>query len=151
MAGRHYEEFRVGDVFETGEATLSEGEIIEFARRYDPQSFHVDAEAAAKGPFGGLIASGFQTLALTFRLLVDTGIIDDTSQGGSGGDELRWTRPVRPGDTLRVRAEVIETRPSSRGGRGTVRLAYTTFNQRGEVVMTITLNHLVACRMTDAG
>lgn len=146
MTGRYFEDFRVGDVIETEGATLTDSLIMDFAQRFDPQPFHIDAVAAAEGPFGGLIASGFHTLALSFRLVRDTGIITGTSLGGSGGDELRWLRPVRPGDTLRVRVEVKETIPSRRGDRGTVRLGYTTLNQRGEEVMTITLNHIVAGR-----
>ena len=146
MAGRYFEDFHVGDVIETEGATVTDSQIMDFAQRFDPQPFHMDAVAAAEGPFGGLIASGFHTLSLTFRLFRDTGAITGTSLGGSGGDELRWLRPVRPGDTLRVRVEVKEAIPSRCGDRGTVRLAYTTLNQRGEEVMTITLNHLVAAR-----
>ncbi|MBP2310917.1 MaoC family dehydratase [Azospirillum soli] len=146
MAGRYFEDFHVGDVIETEGATVTDSQIMDFAQRFDPQPFHINAVAAAEGPFGGLIASGFHTLSLTFRLFRDTGAITGTSLGGSGGDELRWLRPVRPGDTLRVRVEVKETMPSRRGDRGTVRLAYTTLNQHGEEVMTITLNHLVAAR-----
>ena len=146
MAGRYFEDFHVGDVIETEGATVTDSQIMDFAQRFDPQPFHIDAVAAAEGPFGGLIASGFHTLSLTFRLFRDTGVITGTSLGGSGGDELRWPRPVRPGDTLRVRVEVKETIPSRRGDRGTVRLAYTTLNQHGEEVMTITLNHIVAAR-----
>lgn len=144
--GRSFEEFRPGDVIETEGCTLTESQIIDFAMRFDPQPFHIDAVAAAEGPFAGLIASGFHTLSLSFRLLRDTGVITGTSVGGSGGDELRWWKPVRPGDTLRVRAEVLECTPSRRGDRGTVRLRYETLNQHGEVVMSIILNHLIACR-----
>lgn len=150
MPGRYFEEFRVGDVIETEGATLTDSMIMDFAQRYDPQPFHMDAVAAAEGPFGGIIASGFQTLALTFRLFRDTGAITGTSLGGSGADELRWLRPVRPGDTLRVRVEVRETTPSRRGDRGTVRLFYTALNQRGEEVMTVTMNHLIAARTLPA-
>ncbi|AWK89054.1 MaoC family dehydratase [Azospirillum thermophilum] len=150
MPGRYFEEFRVGDVIETEGATLTESMIMDFAQRYDPQPFHMDAVAAAEGPFGGIIASGFQTLALTFRLFRDTGAITGTSLGGSGADELRWLRPVRPGDTLRVRVEVREATPSRRGDRGTVRLFYTALNQRGEEVMTVTMNHLIAARTPPA-
>ncbi|WP_448203023.1 MaoC family dehydratase [Azospirillum sp. sgz302134] len=146
MAGRCFEDFHVGDVIETEGATVTDSQIMDFAQRFDPQPFHIDAVAAAEGPFGGLIASGFHTLSLTFRLFRDTGAITGTSLGGSGGDELRWLRPVRPGDTLRVRVEVLEAIPSRRGDRGTVRLGYTTLNQHGEAVMTITLNHIVASR-----
>lgn len=144
--GRSFEDFRPGDVIETEGITVTESQIIDFAHRFDPQPFHIDAVAAADGPFAGLIASGFHTLALSFRLLRDTGVITGTSVGGSGGDELRWLRPVRPGDTLRVRVEVLECTPSRRGGRGTVRMLYNTLNQHGETVMTVILNHLIAAR-----
>lgn len=146
MAGRWFEEFQVGDVIETEGATLTDSMIMDFAQRFDPQPFHMDVVAAAAGPFQGLIASGFHTLSLTFRLLRDTGIITGTGLGGSGMDDVRWLIPVRPGDTLRVRVEVVEARASRRGDRGTVRLAYATMNQRGETVMTCVMNHIVATR-----
>ncbi|MBP2298933.1 MaoC family dehydratase [Azospirillum picis] len=146
MHGRYFEDFHIGDVIQSEGATLTESQILDFALRFDPQPFHLDAVAAADGPFQGLIASGFHTLSLTFRLLRDTGVITGTSLGGSGLDDLRWLKPVRPGDTIRVRAEVAETKPSRRGDRGTVRLAYTTLNQRGEPVMTCTMNHILATR-----
>lgn len=146
MAGRYFEDFQVGDVILSEGATLTDSQIMDFAQRFDPQPFHIDAVAAADGPFQGLIASGFHTLSLTFRLLRDTGIITGTSLGGSGMDELRWLLPVRPGDTIRVRVEVAETKPSRRGDRGTVRLAYATLNQRGETVMTCFMTHIVAMR-----
>lgn len=146
MAGRYFEDFQVGDVILSEGATLTDSQIMDFAQRFDPQPFHIDAVAAADGPFQGLIASGFHTLSLSFRLLRDTGIITGTSLGGSGMDELRWLLPVRPGDTIRVRAEVAETKPSRRGDRGTVRLAYATLNQRGETVMTCFMTHIVAMR-----
>lgn len=146
MRGLYFEDFNPGDVFETEGATLTQAQIIDFALTYDPQPFHIDVAAAETGPFGGLIASGFQTAALTFRLLRDTGIITGTGLGGSGVDELRWLAPVRPGDTLRARVQVIDKRLSGRGGRGTVRMAYATLNQRGETVMTATFMHLVAAR-----
>lgn len=146
MAGRWFEDFQIGDVIETEGATLTDSMIMDFAQRFDPQPFHIDVVAAAAGPFQGLIASGFHTLSLTFRLLRDTGIITGTGLGGSGMDELRWLMPVRPGDTIRVRVEVVETKASRRGDRGTVRLSYATLNQRGETVMTCVMSHIVATR-----
>ncbi|CAO3434337.1 MaoC family dehydratase [Azospirillum doebereinerae] len=146
MTGRYFEDFRIGDVIESEGATLTDSQIMDFAQRFDPQPFHMDVVAAADGPFQGLIASGFHTLSLTFRLLRDTGVITGTSLGGSGMDELRWLAPVRPGDTLYVRAEVAETKASRRGDRGTVRLAYATRNQRGETVMTCVMSHIIATR-----
>lgn len=146
MAGRWFEEFAVGDVIETRGVTVTEAQIIDFALTYDPQAFHIDTHAAGEGPFGGLIASGFQTLGLTFRLLLATGVLDGTSLGSGAMDEVRWLRPVRPGDTLRVRVEVVELRPSRRGGRGVVRCAYTTSNQHGEPVLTCAIDQIVATR-----
>jgi acyl dehydratase len=150
MKSMFFEDFRVGDQFTTAGITLTEAQIIDFALMYDPQPFHVDTVAAARGPYGGLIASGFQTLAITFRLLRDTGIIHDSSLGGGGGDKLRWLRPVRPGDTLRVMVEVAETSPSrSKDDRGRVRLQYNTYNQRDEPVLSVLLDHIVARRSPE--
>ena len=137
MHTRWFKEFAVGDRFETRGATLTESQIVDFALTYDPQAMHVDATAAEAGPFGGLIASGFQTLALSFRLFYDLGLIARSNIVGPGMDEVRWTAPVRPGDTIRVVAEVIEARESrSRPDRGTVRFLLTVRNQRDEVAMT---------------
>ncbi|WP_431854205.1 MaoC family dehydratase [Azospirillum sp.] len=146
MAGRWFEEFSVGDVIETRGVTVTESQIIDFALMFDPQAFHIDGVAASEGPFGGLIASGFQTLGLTFRLLLATGVLDGTSLGSGAMDEVRWLRPVRPGDTLRVRVDVVDKRPSRRGDRGIVRCAYTTSNQRGEPVLTCAIDQIIAAR-----
>jgi len=143
----YFEDFTVGRVFRSPGCTLTEAEIVSFALTYDPQPFHIDMEAARETPYGGLIASGFQTLALGFRLFYQTGAIAACSLGGSGVDELRWTAPVRPGDTLRVEVEVIEQRPSqSRPGRGRVRMAYRMQNQRGEGVANWIADHILAKR-----
>ena len=147
MTERFFEDFNVGDRFESRGATLSEAQILDFAQLYDPQPFHIDRPAAEVGPYGGIIASGFQTLALTFRLFYDTGVIKYSGMGSPGFDKLRWLRPVRPGDTLRVRAEVLETRPSaSKTDRGYMQIAYETRNQNDEVVMTCTASHICARR-----
>lgn len=147
MRGRHFEDHAVGDAFETAGVTVTESMIIGFALAYDTQPFHVDAVAAAEGPFGGLIASGWQTLALTFRLFRDTGVFDGTGLGGTGASELRWLRPVRPGDTLRARVEVVEVRPSrTQADRGYVTYRYDTRNQRGEHVLTMTVTSILARR-----
>ncbi|HYG85740.1 MAG TPA: MaoC family dehydratase [Azospirillum sp.] len=146
MAGRWFEEFKVGDVIETRGVTVTESQIIDFALTFDPQAFHIDVQASGEGPFGGLIASGFHTLSLTFRLLLATGVLDGTSLGSGAMDEVRWLKPVRPGDTLRVRVEVTEVRPSRRGDRGIVRCAYTTLNQHGEAVMTCAIDQIIATR-----
>ena len=136
-----------GDRFESRGMTLTEADIITFARAWDPQPFHIDAEAARESPFGGLIASGFQTLAAAFRVLYQTGFLVDASLGGPGIDELRWTAPVRPGDTLSTIATVKEVTPSrSKPDRGVLRLGVEARNQRGETVMTCTFIILVKRR-----
>ena len=136
-----------GDRFESRGMTLTEADIIAFARAWDPQPFHIDAEAARTSPFGGLIASGFQTLAAAFRVLYQTGFLVDASLGGPGIDELRWTAPVRPGDTLSTIATVKEVTPSrSKPDRGVLRLGVEARNQRGETVMTCTFIILVKRR-----
>lgn len=137
MHTRWFNEFHVGDRFETRGITLTDSQIVDFALTYDPQHMHVDATAAEAGPFGGLIASGFQTLALSFRLFYDLGLVVDSNIVGPGMDEVRWTAPVKPGDTIRTAVEVIEARESrSKPDRGTVRFQFTVLNQRDETVMT---------------
>jgi acyl dehydratase len=137
MHTRWFEEFNVGDRFESRGATLTESQIVDFALTYDPQQMHVNAAAAVDGTFGGLIASGFQTLALSFRLFFDLGLVEKSNIVGPGMDEVRWLAPVRPGDTLKSVVEVLEARGSrSRTDRGTVRFGFTVENQRGETVLT---------------
>ena len=143
----YFEDFSVGRVFRSPGCTLTEAEIVSFALIYDPQPFHIDKEAASQTTFGGLIASGFQTLAIGFRLFYQTGAIAACSLGGAGVDELRWSAPVRPGDTLRVEVEVVEQRPSrSRPDRGSVNMQYRLLNQHGETVATWIALHILAKR-----
>ena len=147
MSSQWFEDFEVGQRFVSQGVTFTEASIIEFATRYDPQRFHIDREAAAKTHFGGLIASGFHTLGLSFRMFFELGVIRESGIGAPGIEELRWTAPVRPGDTLYTEAEVIEVRPSrSKTDRGTVRLLYTARNHRGETVMTLIVPQIVARR-----
>jgi acyl dehydratase len=141
------EDFKAGDEFRSPGMTVTESHIIDFARQFDPQPFHVDVPAATAGVFGGLIASGFHTAALTFRLFWQTGVLGEESLGSPGIDELRWLKPVRPGDTLRVVAKVIEVRRStSKPDRGIVKMTYTTLNQRDEAVMSLLGNQLLKAR-----
>lgn len=127
--------------------TLTESEIVRFALDYDPQPFHIDLEAAAKSPFGGLIASGLQTFALGWRMFLHEGLFKACSMGSPGIDEMRWSAPVRPGDTLYTEAEVAQLRPSSsKPDRGTLRMAYRIVNQRGETVLTMTILHILKKR-----
>lgn len=147
MDTRYLDDLTPGQQFTTPGVTLTEAEIIDFAWRYDPQSFHLDANAAANSPYGGLIASGFQSLAICFRLFIQSGILAESSLGSPGIDELRWLAPVRPGDTLHCEVEVLEVRPSSsKPERGIARLRYTAVNQHPEVVLSFIVNHLLRRR-----
>jgi acyl dehydratase len=135
---RYFEDFKIGDVTDIGPVSVSEEEIVEFASRYDPQPFHVDPEAAKSSPFGGLIASGWHTTALFMGMFVRSVLLDSASLGSPGVEEVRWTAPVRPGDTLTARTTVTDVRPSeSNPNRGTVFTTNEVFNQNGERVMTL--------------
>ena len=131
-----FEDFKPGDHFTTGSRSLAEDEIIEFASKWDRQFFHLDAQAAKESIFGGLIASGFHTLLTSFDLIVERAVWTDSSQGSPGMEQLRWLKPVRPGDTLTVEFEVVECQPSRKGDRGYVTWDHRTLNQHGEIVMT---------------
>jgi acyl dehydratase len=144
---RYFEDYVPGAVFEYGEIGVGEAEIIEFARRFDPQDMHVDPAAASRGRFGGLIASGWHTAALMMRLLADNFLPRHASLGSPGLDELRWLRPVRPGDVLRIRVSVLEaTRSRSKPDRGVVRTLVEVLNQRGDVVMSMKPMNIIGCR-----
>jgi acyl dehydratase len=146
----YLDELKIGDRFESGGFTFTESAIIDFAFAYDPQPFHIDVDAARKSNYGGLIASGFQTLAVAFRLLYQTGFIRSASLGGPGMDELRWLKPVYAGDTLRSVGEVKDIVPSkSKPDRGILKLHLTALNQKDEPVMTVTMIILVK-RSRDA-
>ena len=135
---RYWEDFADGETTELGSYEITREEIVEFARKYDPQPFHVDEEAASAGPFGGLAASGWHTAAVFMRLYVDGILNHSASRGSPGVEELRWTAPVRPGDILTGRARVLETYPSERrDDRGTVISQCELLNQDGTVVMTM--------------
>ena len=134
----YFEDFTVGGVWEAEGPALSESEIVDFASRFDPQYFHVDAAAAKDSPFGGLIASGWHTVGLCMRLICDAYLLEAASLGSPGVNAVRWTQPVRPGDRLKLRMTVLEAKPSrSKPDRGTVLHRWEVFNQRGESVMTM--------------
>ena len=144
---RYFEDYPPGAVYEYGETQVSAEEIVEFARRYDPQDMHVDAEAAARGRFGGLVASGWHTAAVTMRLVVDNFLPKAASLASPGIDELRWLHPVRPEDGLRIRVSVLEATPSrSKPDRGTVRTLVEVLNQDGTVVMSMKPMNIIARR-----
>jgi acyl dehydratase len=132
----YFEDFTPGRVWETAGPTLDKDEIVEFAKRFDPQYFHVDERAAEDSPYGGLIASGWQTVALCMRMICDTYLLQAASLGSPGVDEVRWTKPVRPGDRLRMKMTVLESKISrTKPDRGTVLHRWEVFNQHGEMVM----------------
>lgn len=136
MTDRYYEDFKIGDRFMSGGMTVTEADIIAFARQWDPQPFHIDAEFARKWTYGGLIASGLHTMCMTLRLWLDLGILRACSMGSPGLGEVQFPRPVRPGDTLRVVTDITELRPSSsKADRGVARIRQVTINQRDEPVM----------------
>jgi acyl dehydratase len=135
---RYFEDFNVGDVTEVGPVTVTEAEIVEFAERFDPQPFHIDVEAAKASPFGGLIASGWHTTALFMGMFVRAVLLDSASLGSPGVEEIRWTAPVRPGDTLHGRSTVTDVRPSLKNPRrGTVFTTNEVWNQDDMLVLTL--------------
>jgi acyl dehydratase len=138
MSTRYFEDFQLGETWESAPRTLTAEEIMAFGRDYDPQAMHTDPERAAAGPFGGLVASGWQVAAISMREFVKAGGHGDTPVVGLGVDELRWQAPVRAGDTLTVRREVIELRRStSNPSHGVVRTRVTVRNQEGRVAMSL--------------
>lgn len=138
MSFRYFEDFQVGEVIELGTRSVSEKEIVDFATQFDPQSFHIDREAAAKSNFGGLIASGWHTCSLLMRLMVDGVLRESASIASPGVDEIRWLVPVRPGDHLSARYEVIDVKASTgKPDRGVVFCATEMVNDRGQTVMTM--------------
>jgi acyl dehydratase len=138
MTEMFFDDFKIADRFISPGITVTESMIVDFALAYDPQPFHLDAQAAAETHFGGLIASGIQTLALGFRAFLQLGVFRACGMGSPGLDELRWLRPVRPGDTLHTEAEVVDLRPSqSKPDRGLLAMWFKVLNQRGEEVLTM--------------
>jgi len=144
----HYlDDFTPGQKFTTSRITLTRSQIIDFALTYDPQPFHISVPDAESSAYGGLIASGFQTLSISFRLYVQTGLFLHSSLGSPGLDDVRWFAPVRPDDTLTCTLEIIETKPSrSKPDRGIARILVNTLNQHGETVASFHINHLLKCR-----
>jgi acyl dehydratase len=133
-----WEDFKVGDTQEMGRHTFTAEEIVEFARRYDPQPFHIDPEAAKQSLFGGLVASGWHTCAVAMRLMCDSYLLRSRSLGAPGVDRVRFHKPVRPGDTLLFRRTVLASRPSaSRAGVGLVKQRWEALNEAGERVLSM--------------
>ncbi|MBI5570407.1 MAG: MaoC family dehydratase [Desulfomonile tiedjei] len=144
---RYFEDYVAGEVLEFGCVTLDEADMIAFARRFDPQPFHTDPAAAKKSVYGGLIASGWYTASQAMRLLVDHFVSREASLGSPGVDELRWLKPVRPGDTLSLRVTVLDAqRSQSKPDQGSIRVFAEARNQHGEVVMTMKSVGFIRCR-----
>ena len=151
MTDRWFEDYVTGAVHELGTVTVDADEVLEFARRFDPQPIHSDPGFAARGPFGGIIASGWHTGSLVMRLYALNYLSPASSLASPGMDELRWPRPVRPGDTLSVRVTVEEARASaSKPDRGVVRSLIEVLNQGGEPVMTMRVVNMIARRPAAA-
>ena len=146
----YFEDFTVGLIIKTKPKKITKSEIIDFAKNYDPQRFHVDEQAAKEGPFGKLVSSGFMTLGKSFTQFFETGVIDETGMGAWGIDELRWIKPVYPEDTLITKVEVLEKKLSSKNpNKGTVRTHQTVLNQKDEIVMTWISNFMIKSKSSD--
>ena len=144
---RYFEDYEEGAVYEYGHVTVSEAEILDFARAFDPQPIHVDPEFAAQGPFHGLIASGWHTGAIMMRLFADHYLSRVASLASPGIDELRWPAPLRPGDSVKLRVTTVETRRSrSKPDRGLVRSHVELITQNDETVLTLTAMNLLCAR-----
>ena len=151
-ADRHFEDYVPGMSETLGPITMTESTIIEFAQRYDPQPMHTDPERAGAGAFGGLIASGWHTVCVAMRELVLGYLAESASLASPGIDELRWRKPVRPGDSLHVRVTVVDAKRSqSKPDRGLVRTSIEAINQQGEIVMSMTAMNLIRCRDANPG
>ncbi|MBN42355.1 MAG: acyl dehydratase [Alphaproteobacteria bacterium] len=149
MTARYWDDYTLGEVFETEPVTVSQESIIAFAEKYDPQIFHTDPKAAKDSFYGGLIASGHQTIGLAFAQFVRLGLFGENGLGGPGMDDIQWSAPVRPGDTLHTSAEIVELRASkSRTDRGIVRICLSTRVGDQEVSRYVTTT-FVRCRPTE--
>ena len=141
-----FEDYAVGDQFQSAPVTFTEPDIIDFGKRYDPQPFHIDPDAAKASPFGGLIASGTQILPLLWEAIMAPGFLNGRALGAPG-IALEFKRPVRPGDTLVAISRVLETRPSAtRPDRGYVRFISEAANQSGDLVVTLSHNQIIQRR-----
>jgi acyl dehydratase len=144
---RFFQDYPKGEVFEAGDYLITREEIVEFAGRFDPQPFHLDEAAGESSVFGGLVASGWMTCSVLMRLLVDHYVSPVSSMGSPGIDELRWLKPVRPGDRLRARVTVVDKRrSSSKPDRGIIHYLQEALNQDGEVVLAMRGMGMSKCR-----
>jgi acyl dehydratase len=146
---RYFEDYVAGSVYEFGDFTVTEADVVDFAKRFDPQYIHTDPDRAKNGPFKGLIASGWHSGAILCRLMVDHYISHVASLGSPGVDEMRWLHPVRPGDKLRIRTKITETRLSkSKPDRGLVSCEVEMINQEDQPVMSLKITNLLSKRPT---
>jgi acyl dehydratase len=143
----YLDDFEVGQRFETASRTVTEAEIIGFAKQFDPQYYHVDPVAAQRSAFGGLIASGFHTLSLSMRLFFDLDIWPESMIASPGIENVKFLKPLRPGDTIRGTAEVVDVRASSsKSDRGIVTMEHPCWNQNDEMILTLRCLHLIRRR-----
>ncbi len=143
----YLEDFLVGNRYRSPAITVTERQIIDYALLYDPQRFHIDAEAGREHPFGELFASGLHTVALSFRLFAESRVLAACAHAGMGIDKLRWRKPVMPGDTLHIELEVLRARASgSKPGLGVLVMRHDTVNQDGDVVLTLECTHMITRR-----
>ena len=152
MAELFFDDFQIGDRFASGGLTVTERAILDFARLYDPQPLHIDGNTAPDGPFGGLIASGIHTVTLSMALFFGLDIVQHAGLGSPGIDGIRWHHPLRPGDTIRITADVTKLHPSrSRPDRGIVWMHHETINQADMVIMTAQVMHMLRRRTAPDG
>jgi acyl dehydratase len=152
MPELYYEDFPVGELLEYGDRLVTAEAVVEFARQFDPQPFHLDAEAAQQTQAGGLIASGWHTVALLMRMSCDAFVLRSASQGSPGVDEIEWLKPVRPADRLRVRRTTLSARVSrSRPEIGLIGFHFEVLNQHDEIVMTQKNAMLIRRRAAGVG
>ena len=143
----HWEDYAVGNVAHYGPRRITREEILAFAAEFDPQPMHADEDAARATMLGGLVASGWHTCALAMRMMADGFVLASASMGSPGVEEVRWLRPVRPGDRLTVRSTVLETRPSaSRPGMGFIKFRHEMLDQADNCVMTLVSSMMIARR-----
>ena len=148
---RYFDDINLGDRMELGTHTFTAADIKAFATQYDPQAFHMDEEAAARSHFGALCASGWHTCCVMMKMVADGVLLDSASMGAPGIDEVRWLKPVRPGDSLTVRGSVLAARASqSKPDRGFVNFLWEVFNERDQKVMTLTCPQMLLRRNAGA-
>jgi acyl dehydratase len=148
----YFEDYVPGTSYECGSVSFDQASIVSFAKEFDPQPFHVDPVAAAAGPYGGLIASGWHTASTVMRVLVESYLSEESSLGSPGLDEIRWPQPVRPGDTLRVRATVVEARRSlSKPDRGIIKTLIEAVNADGQPAFRATAINFMLVRPAPGG